>query len=223
MIEKVTWIEALPELWTALLETVYMVAVSFVITFVIGVILGVLLHVTDRNGLRPSAAVNQVLGTVVNIVRSMPFIVLLILLLGLTRLIVGTAIGPTAAIVPLSIAGIPFFARVVENALNEVPRGRVEAATAMGATDLQVIRKVLLPEAASGVIAGSTLTLVMLVGSSAMAGVIGGGGLGDLALVYGYQRFNDQVLIACVVVLIVMVQGINMIGDGWVRARAHKR
>ena len=223
MIEKVTWIEALPELWTALLETVYMVAVSFVITFVIGVILGVLLHVTDRNGLRPSAAVNQVLGTVVNIVRSMPFIVLLILLLGLTRLIVGTAIGPTAAIVPLSIAGIPFFARVVENALNEVPRGRVEAATAMGATDLQVIRKVLLPEAASGVIAGSTLTLVRLVGSSAMAGVIGGGGLGDLALVYGYQRFNDQVLIACVVVLIVMVQGIQMIGDGWVRARAHKR
>ena len=223
MIEKVTWIEALPELWTALLETVYMVAVSFVITFVIGVILGVLLHVTDRNGLRPSAAVNQVLGTVVNIVRSMPFIVLLILLLGLTRLIVGTAIGPTAAIVPLSIAGIPFFARVVENALNEVPRGRVEAATAMGATDLQVIRKVLLPEAASGVIAGSTLTLVMLVGSSAMAGVIGGGGLGDLALVYGYQRFNDQVLIACVIVLIVMVQGIQMIGDGWVRARAHKR
>ena len=223
MIEKVTWIEALPELWTALLETVYMVAVSFVITFVIGVILGVLLHVTDRNGLRPSAAVNQVLGTVVNIVRSMPFIVLLILLLGLTRLIVGTAIGPTAAIVPLSIAGIPFFARVVENALNEVPRSRVEAATAMGATDLQVIRKVLLPEAASGVIAGSTLTLVMLVGSSAMAGVIGGGGLGDLALVYGYQRFNDQVLIACVVVLIVMVQGIQMIGDGWVRARAHKR
>lgn len=223
MIEKVTWIEALPELWTALLETAYMVAVSFVITFVIGVILGVLLHVTDRNGLRPSAAVNQVLGTVVNIVRSMPFIVLLILLLGLTRLIVGTAIGPTAAIVPLSIAGIPFFARVVENALNEVPRGRVEAATAMGATDLQVIRKVLLPEAASGVIAGSTLTLVMLVGSSAMAGVIGGGGLGDLALVYGYQRFNDQVLIACVVVLIVMVQGIQMIGDGWVRARAHKR
>ena len=223
MIEKVTWIEALPELWTALLETVYMVAVSFVITFVIGVILGVLLHVTDRSGLRPSAAVNQVLGTVVNVVRSMPFIVLLILLLGLTRLIVGTAIGPTAAIVPLSIAGIPFFARVVENALNEVPRGRVEAATAMGATDLQVIRKVLLPEAASGVIAGSTLTLVMLVGSSAMAGVIGGGGLGDLALVYGYQRFNDQVLIACVIVLIVMVQGIQMIGDGWVRARAHKR
>lgn len=223
MIEKVTWIEALPELWTALLETVYMVAVSFVITFVIGVVLGVLLHATDRNGLRPSAAVNQVLGTVVNVVRSMPFIVLLILLLGLTRLIVGTAIGPTAAIVPLSIAGIPFFARVVENALNEVPRGRVEAATAMGATDMQVIRKVLLPEAASGVIAGSTLTLVMLVGSSAMAGVIGGGGLGDLALVYGYQRFNDQVLIACVIVLIVMVQGIQMIGDGWVRARAHKR
>lgn len=223
MTDKITWIKALPELWTASLETVYMVGVSFVIAFVVGVALGVLLHITDRHGLRPNATVNQVLGTIVNIVRSMPFIVLLILLLGLTRLIVGTAIGPTAAIVPLSIAGIPFFARVVENALAEVPRGRVEAAAAMGATDLQVIRKVLLPEAASGIIAGSTLTLVMLVGSSAMAGVIGGGGLGDLALVYGYQRFNNQVLIACVVVLIILVQGIQMIGDGWVRTRAHKR
>lgn len=223
MTDKITWVQALPELWTALGETVYMVAVSFVITFVIGVALGVLLHVTDRYGLRPNRAVNQVLGTVVNVVRSMPFIVLLILLLGVTRWIVGTAIGPTAAIVPLSVSGIPFFARVAENALNEVPRGRVEAATAMGATDMQVIRKVLLPESASGMIAGSTLTLVMLVGASAMAGVIGGGGLGDLALVYGYQRFNNQVLIACVIVLVVLVQGIQMVGDGWLRARAHKR
>lgn len=223
MTEKITWIEALPEIWTALAETVYMVGISFLITFIGGVALGVLLHVTGKHGLRPNAAVNQVLGTIVNIVRSMPFIVLLILLLGVTRAIVGTAIGPTAAIVPLSIAGIPFFARVVENALAEVPRGRVEAATAMGATDLQLIRKVLLPEAASGIIAGSTLTLVMLVGSSAMAGVIGGGGLGDLALVYGYQRFNDQVLLAGVVVLVILVQGTQMAGDGWVRARAHKR
>ncbi len=223
MTEKITWTEALPEIWTALAETVYMVGVSFLITFIGGVALGVLLYVTGKHGLRPSPGLNQVLGTLVNIIRSMPFIVLLILLLGVTRAIVGTAIGPTAAIVPLSIAGIPFFARVVENALAEVPRGRVEAVTAMGATDLQLVRKVLLPEAASGVIAGSTLTLVMLVGSSAMAGVIGGGGLGDLVLVYGYQRFNDQVLFAGVIVLVILVQGIQMAGDGWVRARAHKR
>ncbi|MFL0446603.1 methionine ABC transporter permease [Corynebacterium xerosis] len=223
MRENSAFAAILPELAAATGDTVYMVSVSLLVTFVGGLILGIILYATGEHGLRPHRGINVVLGTVVNVVRSLPFVVLLIVLLGVTRLLVGTAIGPTAAIVPLSAPGVPFFARVVENALQEVPRGRIEAVTAMGATDGQVIRKVLLPESTSGLIAGATLTTVMLIGSSAMAGVVGGGGLGDMALVYGYQRFNPQVLWSCVVVLIVLVQGVQMAGDRWVRARAHKR
>jgi len=153
----------------------------------------------------------------------LPFLILLIALIGVTRAIVGTAIGPTAAIVPLTIGAIPFFARIVESALREVPRGRVEAAQAMGASTGQIVRKVLLPEAVSPLVAGATLTLVLLVGYSAMAGVIGGGGLGDFAIVYGYQRFNTPVLLVAVVVLIVMVQIMQSVGDGIIRAYAHRR
>lgn len=220
---KLTWYDSLPEVWDATLETLYMVSISFVLTVVGGILLGVVLHVTSANGLRPQRAINMVLGTIVNIFRSLPFLILMIALIGVTRWIVGTAIGPTAAIVPLTIGAIPFYARVVESALREVPIGRVEAGQVMGATNGQLVRKVLLPESVSALVAGATLTVVLLVGYSAMAGVIGGGGLGDFAIVYGYQRFNTPVLLVSVVVLIVMVQIFQSIGDGIVRALAHRR
>lgn len=220
---KLSWYDALPEVWTATVDTLYMVGVAFVLTLIGGVLVGIVLQATSPSGLAPNRGVNSVLGVVVNLFRSLPFLILLIALIGVTRFIVGTAIGPTAAIVPLTIGAIPFFARIVESALREVPRGRVEAALAMGATNGQIVRKVLLPEALSPLVAGATLTLVLLVGYSAMAGVIGGGGLGDFAIVYGYQRFNTPVLLLAVVVLIVMVQIMQSIGDGIIRALAHRR
>ncbi|NMD94730.1 ABC transporter permease [Rhodococcus sp. BL-253-APC-6A1W] len=220
---KLTWYDSLPEVWEATLETLYMVTVSFVLTVIGGVLAGIVLQVTSPSGLLPRRTLNTVLGVIVNLFRSLPFLILLIALIGVTRAIVGTAIGPTAAIVPLTIGAIPFFARIVESALREVPRGRVEAAQAMGASTGQIVRKVLLPEAVSPLVAGATLTLVLLVGYSAMAGVIGGGGLGDFAIVYGYQRFNTPVLLVAVVVLIVMVQIMQSVGDGIIRAYAHRR
>ncbi|MBF0662153.1 MULTISPECIES: methionine ABC transporter permease [unclassified Rhodococcus (in: high G+C Gram-positive bacteria)] len=220
---KLTWYDSLPEVWEATLETLYMVTVSFVLTVIGGVLVGIVLQVTSPSGLLPRRTLNTVLGVIVNLFRSLPFLILLIALIGVTRAIVGTAIGPTAAIVPLTIGAIPFFARIVESALREVPRGRVEAAQAMGASTGQIVRKVLLPEAVSPLVAGATLTLVLLVGYSAMAGVIGGGGLGDFAIVYGYQRFNTPVLLVAVVVLIVMVQIMQSVGDGIIRAYAHRR
>ncbi|MFD6860050.1 methionine ABC transporter permease [Rhodococcus sp. NPDC060090] len=220
---KTAWYEVLPEVWVATLETLYMVGVSFVLTVIGGVLVGIVLQITGPTGLWPQRAINAVLGVIVNLFRSLPFLILLIALIGVTRFIVGTAIGPTAAIVPLTIGAIPFFARIVESALREVPRGRVEAAEAMGATNTQIVRKVLLPEATTALVAGATLTLVLLVGYSAMAGVIGAGGLGDFALVYGYQRFNTPVLLVAVVVLIVMVQIMQSIGDTIIKRMAHRR
>ncbi|WP_430332039.1 methionine ABC transporter permease [Rhodococcus sp. ACT016] len=220
---KLSWKDSLPEVWEATQETLYMVGISFVLTVIGGVLLGVVLHVTSPNGLWPQRAVNSVLGAIVNVFRSLPFLILMIALIGVTRMIVGTAIGPTAAIVPLTIGAIPFYARVVESALREVPVGRVEAAQAMGASNGQIVRKVLLPESVSALVAGATLTVVLLVGYSAMAGVIGGGGLGDFAIVYGYQRFNTPVLLVAVVVLIVLVQILQSIGDGVVRALKHRK
>lgn len=220
---KLSWYDALPEVWAATLDTLYMVGVAFLLTVVGGVLVGVLLHVTAPDGLRPIRTLYLVLGAVVNVFRSLPFLVLLIALIGVTRLVVGTAIGPTAALVPLTIGAIPFFARIVESALREVPRGRVDAARAMGASNRQIVTKVLLSESLSSLISGSTLTAVLLVGYSAMAGVVGGGGLGDFAIVYGYQRFNTPVLMVAVVVLIVLVQALQTAGDVAVRALAHRR
>ncbi|QNG17584.1 ABC transporter permease [Rhodococcus triatomae] len=220
---KVSWQDSLPEAWEALLETLYMVGVSFVLTVVIGIALGVVLHATTPTGIAPNRTVNSVLGTVVNVGRSLPFVILLVLLIPVTRLVVGTSLGATAAIVPLTIGSVPFFARVVENALREVDSGRVEAAVSMGATNRHLVAKVLLPEAVPGLIAGATLTAVMLVGYSAMAGAVGAGGLGDFAIKYGYQRFNTPVLLVAVVILVVLVQGIQSSGDLVVRRLAHRR
>ncbi|MDN5726575.1 MAG: ABC transporter permease [Propionibacteriales bacterium] len=220
---KTTPTDALPEVWQALGETVLMVGVASVCTVLIGTLVGVLFVLTGSGGLWRQPVINTVLGMVINIGRSLPFIILLIVVIPVTRLIAGTAIGPVAAIVPLTLGSVPFFARVVETALREVSRGKVEAAQGMGATRGDIVLKVLLPEAAPGLVAGITLTVVMLIGFSAMAGTIGGGGLGDFALRYGYQRFNTPVLLIAVVVLIVLVQGIQSLGDLLVRRLAHRR
>lgn len=218
-----TPIEALPELLAALGETGWMCTIAFLATLVFGTLCGVALRLTSPDGLTPNRAFYQVFGAIINIARSLPFLILLIALIPFTRMIVGTAYGPTAAIVPLALGAIPFFARVVENTLLEVAQGKVEAAQVMGATTKQIVWKVLLPESLPGLVAGATLTFVMLIGYSAMAGTIGGGGVGDFAIRYGYQRFNTPVLLMSIVVLVVIVQIIQTTGDLIVRSMAHKR
>ena len=217
----------LNELWelmsVATLETLYMVALAGLFTFLIGLPLGVLLKIGRHDGILPLPRLNALLGAVVNVGRSLPFVVLLIALIPLTRIIVGTTLGSSAAVVPITIGAIPFFARIVENALDEVNKGRIEAIVSMGGSGWHVVSKVLLPEALPALLAGMTLTLVMLIGFSSMAGVIGGGGLGDLAIRYGYQRFNQPVMIGTVVVLILLVQAVQMVGDRLVRRLAYRR
>ena len=205
--------EVLPLLGKALGETIYMVVVSMAIASAIGVPLGVLLHTTAKGQILENVVINQAVGSVVNAVRSIPFIILMVAIIPLTRFIVGSAIGTTAAIVPLVIASIPFIGRQVETSLKEVPSGLVEAALAMGATPLQIISRVLLPEAMPGIVSQLTTVIIALVGESAMAGAIGGGGLGDLAIRYGYQRFRPEVMLATVVVLIVLVQAVQFVGN----------
>jgi D-methionine transport system permease protein len=197
----------------ALGETVYMVVVSMIIATLLGVPLGVLLQTTKKGGILEAPALNKAVGGVVNAVRSIPFIILMVAIIPFTRLIVGSAIGTTAAMVPLVIAAIPFIGRQVETSLTEVPYGLVEAALSMGATPVQIIRRVLLPEAMPSIIQQLTTVVISLVGESAMAGAIGGGGLGDLAIRYGYQRFRPDVMIATVIILIVLVQLVQFLGN----------
>ncbi|MEB4675063.1 ABC transporter permease [Enterobacteriaceae bacterium G50] len=218
-----SWDDLWPILLNGTLETLYMVGFAALFTVLIGLPLGVLLFLSRRQGLVPMPRLNAVLGALVNIGRSLPFIVLLIALIPFTRLLIGTTLGSTAAIVPITIGAFPFFARLTENALDEVDYGRIEAVLSMGGNSWHVISKALLPEALPALLAGITLTVVMLIGFSSMAGVIGGGGLGDLAIRYGYQRFNDQIMVATVVTLVIMVQAVQMTGDRLVRALAHRR
>ena len=194
-------------------ETAYMVLVSGFFAILFGLPLGVLLWSTQKNHLMESLLVNKTLGIVVNILRSVPFIILMVAIIPVTRFIVGSSIGTTAAIVPLSFCALPFVARVVENAFGELGSGLIEASLAMGATNSQVIIKILIPEALPGIINGLTLMLITLVGYSAMAGAVGGGGLGDVAIRYGYQRFEWDVMLVTVLLLVVMVQLIQMSGN----------
>ena len=203
-------------------ETLLMVGVSGVLGALLGVPLGILLYLTDRGGILPNLALNRVVGIIVNAVRSTPFIILLVAIIPLTRFFVGSSIGTAAAIVPLTIAAAPFVARLVETALREVDRGLVEAAQAMGASTAQIVFKVLVPEAFPGIVAGLTITFVSLVGYSAMAGAIGGGGLGDVGIRYGYQRFLPDVMLMVVLILIVFVQLVQMLGDALVRRLSHR-
>ena len=194
------------------LQTLEMVLFSTLFSMVIGFPLGVLLYSTNSMGITPRPILNQVLSRIVNVLRSFPFIILMILLFPLSRFILGTSIGTTATIIPLSIAAAPFVARLVETALLEVDPGMIQAARAMGSTNSQIIYKVLIPESMPSLVSGITLTIINLIGYSAMAGTIGGGGLGDLAIRYGYQRFRPDVMAASVVVIIVMVEVIQFIG-----------
>ena len=214
--------ETLPLLAKALGETLYMVIISMVISSAIGIPLGVLLHVTAEGEILDAPLLNRVVGAVVNAVRSVPFIILMVAIIPLTRLIVGSAIGTTAAMVPLVIASIPFIGRQVETTLREVPHGLIEAALSMGATPMQIILRVLLPESMPGIVSQLTTVVIALVGESAMAGAIGGGGLGDLAIRYGYQRFRPDIMIATVIILIVLVQLVQLAGNH-LAARLNKK
>ena len=209
-------------LWEATLQTLYMVAASTVLGTVFGLPLGVFLATSQRGELLSSPWANKVLGLMVNATRSVPFIILVVAIIPLTRAIVGTSIGTDAAIVPLTLAAIPFIARLVENAIREVDAGLIEAARAMGATPLQIITKVLVREARPGIALGLTLAVVSLIGYSAMVGAVGGEGLGDLGIRYGYQRFMPEVMLAVVVILIVLVQLVQSLGEG-IAARFDKR
>lgn len=203
-------------------ETVIMVGVSGLVGALLGIPLGIFLRLTDQGGVLQNLPVNAVVGAVVNALRSTPFIILLVAIIPMTRFIVGTSIGTWAAVVPLTVAVTPFIARLVETALREVDSGLVEAAQAMGATTGQIVCKVLLPEAMPGIVAAITISLVTLTGYTAMAGAVGGGGLGDLGVRYGYQRFLPDVMLAVVVVLIVFVQAIQSFGDWLVRRISHR-
>lgn len=203
----------------AMYETIYMVGISLFIGTLIGIPIAVILVLTRKEGLKPNALIYNVLNVIVNIIRSLPFIILMVAIVPLTRLISGTSIGTTAALVPLTIYIAPYIGRLIENSLLEVPDGIMEAAQSMGASTWQTIRYFLLPEAKSSIVLAMTTACVGLIGATAMAGVIGGGGVGDLAVSYGYQQFDTVAMIATVIILIIVVQGIQSLGN-WLAARS---
>lgn len=206
-------IQLLPDLGKAFVQTLYMVGISLFAAIILGLPIGILLFVTDKGLFLENAFTKNVLGFIVNMIRSIPFIILLVTLLPLTKLIVCSTIGPAAASVSLSIAAIPFFARLVETALREIDKGVIEAAISIGATPWMIIKDVLLPEAKPGIIQGVNITAISLVAYSAMAGTVGGGGIGDLAIRFGYYRYDNTVMFTTVVVLICLVQIIQYGGD----------
>lgn len=195
-----------------IVETLYMTLASTALSYVFGLPLGILLVVTDRDGIFPMRIVNGVLGVIVNILRSVPFLILLVAVIPLTRAIVGTSIGSTATIVPLVIAAAPFIARLVESSIKEVDKGVIEAAQSMGASPFQIIWKVMLPEARPSLVVGSAIAITTILSYSAMAGFVGGGGLGDLAIKYGYYRYQNDVMLITVLVLVVLVQIFQEVG-----------
>ena len=201
------------EFWTnALWETLYMVAVSTVVSYAIGLPLGLLLVVSDKNGIRPIPVLNTVLGVIVNILRSIPFLILGVMISPLTRAITGSSIGTAAMIVPLTVAAAPYVARMVESSIKEVPFGVIEAAQSMGASPWQIVWKVLVPEAKPSLMVGAAISVVTILGYSAMSGFIGGGGLGTVAVNYGYNRYNFEIMLIAVVIIVVVVQLFQEIG-----------
>ncbi|MEU5882168.1 methionine ABC transporter permease [Spirillospora sp. NPDC047279] len=217
-----TWTDMAPLLRQGTLETLQMTLWSTLFTALGGILIGVLLVLTDRGGLLAARPVNAVLGLIVNVGRSIPFVILMMGIIPFTRFVVGTSIGTTAAVVPLVVAAIPFYARLVETSLREVDPGVISAARAMGASRREITWKVLLREARPGLIAGLTITVIALIGYSAIAGAIGGGGLGDLAIRYGYQRFEVTMMLVIIALLVVLVAIIQLIGDFFVRRLSHK-
>jgi D-methionine transport system permease protein len=215
-------IELWPDILKAFGQTMYMIGISLTIAIVIGLPLGIVLFITDRGLFLENRFIKGILGFIVNMVRSIPFIILLVALIPLTKLLVDSTIGPAAASVSLSVAAIPFFARIVETSLREIDKGVIEAAVAVGATPWMIIRDVLLPEAKSSIVQGVTMTIISLVAYSAMAGVVGGGGIGDLAIRFGYYRYDNTIMVVTVVILIVLVQIIQQLGD-WTSKAIDKR
>lgn len=212
--------------WTTIAEatsdTLLMLFASLAITVILGLPLGVALYATGKGRLLENHIVNLVLSFTVNVLRSVPFIILLIVMLPVTVLLVGTSLGVAGAIPPLVVGAAPFYARLVETALREVERGMIEATQAMGGTTWQIVTRVLLPEALPGILAGATVTAIALVGYTAMAGVVGAGGLGDLAIRFGYQRFQTDVMVVTVVLLLIIVQILQVLGDRWVARVSHR-
>ncbi|MFI9048999.1 methionine ABC transporter permease [Streptomyces sp. NPDC053427] len=215
-----SWNEMQPLLYDNTLDTLFMVWWSTFYAVLFGIPVGVVLHLTDRGAMLQNVVVNKVLGAIVNIGRSFPFLILIVWLIPFTRLLVGVSIGPTGAVVPLSIAAIPFFARLVEAALREVDKGLVEAGHAMGGGTWTIIFKVLLPQALPALVAAATTTVITLIGYSAIAGAVGGGGLGNLAYTYGYQQYETSLMVITVVELIVLVTLVQLLGDFVVRRLA---
>lgn len=204
-------------------ETIYMVFIATSIAYIFGLPLAIILVTTEEGHILENKQINKILGSIINALRSIPFIIFLILVIPLTRLIVGTPIGTVAAIVPLTLAAIPFVARLVETSLKEVPSGLIEAALSMGANSWQIVCKVLIPEAIPSFIRGVSITTINLIGYSAMAGIVGGGGLGTLAYYFGYQRYETTIMWITVVILIILVQGIQMLGDNLAENSVNKR
>ncbi|MGM0602675.1 MAG: methionine ABC transporter permease [Bacillota bacterium] len=209
-------------MWSGLLETLYMVGLSLTVAVLAGVPLGVVTTITREEHILPNKSLNTVLDGIINIGRSIPFIILMVAVIPFTRMIVGTSIGTTAAVVPLSLAAIPFMARIVDNALLEVDPGVIKSAQSMGATPWQIVYKVLLPESLPAIILGITLTAISLISYSAMAGAVGGGGLGDIAIRYGYQRFKLGIMLETIVILVLLVQAIQWLGNKAAGAFDHR-
>ncbi len=218
MFENVDW----AEIGRATVDTLLMLGGSLVLTVILGIPLGVLLYLSGKRRLAANPVLNAVLSLIVNVLRSVPFIILLIVMLPVTVLLVGTSLGVAGAIPPLVVGAAPFYARLVETALREVDKGVVEATQAMGGSTFQIVTRALLPEAMPGIIAGATVTAIALVSYTAMAGVVGAGGLGDLAVRFGYQRFQTDVMVVTVVLLLVLVQILQMIGDRLVAKVSHR-
>jgi len=217
------WSDAIVKMiGVGILETLYMTFFSSLIAYGIGLPLGILLVVTDKEGIAPFVLLNKVLGVIVNLVRSVPFIILLITVMPITRAITGTTLGSTAVVVPLIIASAPYIARLVESSLKEVDKGVIEAAQSMGATPLQIIVKVLIPEAMPSLIIGGAIAVTTILSYSAMAGFVGGGGLGDIAIRYGYHRYETDIMLVTVIILVLIVQVIQEMGSIWMK-RADKR
>ncbi|MDF2486607.1 MAG: hypothetical protein K0R46_2775 [Herbinix sp.] len=205
-----------------ILETLYMTFFSSLVAYLLGLPMGILLVVTDKEGIAPFVPLNKVLGVIVNLVRSVPFVILLITVMPFTRFLIGTTIGSTAVVVPLIIASAPYIARLVESSLKEVDKGVIEAAQSMGATPLQIIYKVLIPEAMPSLIVGGAIAITTILSYSAMSGFVGGGGLGDIAIRYGYYRYETEIMLVTVVILVLIVQVIQEVGFKWMK-RADKR
>jgi len=205
-----------------ILETLYMTFLSSFLAYLIGLPLGILLVITDKDGIKPFITLNKILGVLVNLIRSVPFVILLVALMPFTRAVVGTTLGPNAVVVPLVIGSAPYIARLVESSLKEVDRGVIEAAQSMGASPFQIVFKVLIPEAKPSLIMGGAIAVITILSYSAMAGFVGGGGLGTIAINYGYYRYKTDIMLVTIALMVLIVQGIQEIGARWMR-RTDKR